>query len=144
MFLLLPSLENNICIITNKQITGKIQDLLRHFSKTINKHLQEPTPLSASATSTFELTYYMDFGYYHRKPYLLLPPWVTDITPVNLTLLPPWASGITTVSLTYYYPPWRQVLPPSALQTTPLRLQVLPPSAIQPVQTTVHPNILYS
>ena len=31
------SLENSI--ITIKQITGKIQDLLRHFSKTINKPL---------------------------------------------------------------------------------------------------------
>ena len=38
--------------------------------------------------------------------------------PPSALLLTPWVSGITTVNLTYYYPYGLQVLPPSALQTT--------------------------
>ena len=72
------SLENNICRSTNKQITGKIQELLRYFSKAINEPLHEPIPpLRVSANGTIDLTYYMDtinLTYYYPHGLQILPP----------------------------------------------------------------------
>ena len=64
------SLENNICINTNKQITGKIQ--------AINEPLYDPIPpLRVSANGTIDLRYYMDtinLTYYYPHGLQILPP----------------------------------------------------------------------